>query len=172
MLGKLARTIAVLTAVLSVPMLSVTFNHPVDAATIVPAEAAAAPVVVTLAPPAKPLTPVATFKKECSACHNIFSPGYLPQRSWQAITADLTNHFGEDASLDAGTTATITAYLVSRAGDAGGKLNNWVRRIPKNKTPLRVTQTPTWLGIHGGFVNGPRMKKARSPGNCAFCHGG
>jgi hypothetical protein len=47
-----------------------------------------------------------------------------------------------------------------------------VRRIPKNKTPLRITQTPGWLGIHGGFVNSPRMKKARSPGNCAFCHGG
>lgn len=175
MLGHLARTLAVISTVLTVPVLSVSFNYPGDAATIAPADtAAAAPIVAAakLAAPAKPMTPVAAFKKECSACHNIFSPGFLPQRSWQAITADLSNHFGEDASLDPATTATITAFLVSRAGDAGGKANNWVRRIPKNKTPLRITQTPTWLGIHGGFVNSPRMKQARSPGNCAFCHGG
>ncbi len=60
----------------------------------------------------------AATKKECTSCHLMFPPEMLPARSWQKLMADLSNHFGEDASLDQATRDEIEKYLVSRAADA------------------------------------------------------
>jgi hypothetical protein len=166
MLGKLARTLATLAAVLTVPVLSVSFIQPVNAATVAPADAAAVqPLTVT-----EPLSPKEMHAKECSACHLAFPAGFLPKRSWTAIMADLTNHFGEDASLPPASVAAIEGYLLENAGDAGKKPNNWVRRIPAKETPLRISELKLFMGIHGGEVSPAAFKKAGSKANCTFCH--
>lgn len=110
-------------------------------------------------------------KKECGACHMAFQPAFLPARSWQALMSDLSNHFGEDASLtDAAVAKDITDYLVSNAGDAGGTSNGWVRRIPKNQSPLRISETPVWVREHSDEVSAAAWKKAGSKANCVACH--
>jgi nitrate/TMAO reductase-like tetraheme cytochrome c subunit len=111
--------------------------------------------------------------KECSACHMAFQAPFLPARSWQAIMGDLPNHFGEDASLtDPAVVQDITDYLVANAGDANGKMNGWVKRIPPDKTPLRITETRGWIGAHSEEVSQRMWKKAGLKSNCVACHTG
>ena len=65
------------------------------------AAALAAPLLPAHAEEGAYLPPVAdaTVAKECGACHMVFPPQLLPARSWQKLMADLSSHFGEDASL-------------------------------------------------------------------------
>ncbi len=37
--------------------------------------------------------------KGCGAYHMAFQPQMLPERSWEKIMNELSDHFGEDASL-------------------------------------------------------------------------
>lgn len=108
-------------------------------------------------------------KTECSACHMAFQPGFLPARSWQALMGNLKEHFGEDASLSAETTAAITSYLVANAADSSGKPRGFARGLPADQTPLRITDLPRFKGEHGRFSEAT-MKKADSMSNCTACH--
>ncbi len=110
-------------------------------------------------------------KKECGACHMVYPPALLPARSWEKIVGDLSNHFGEDASLPDPVRANILAYLTQNAGDSG-QTNSWfMRGVRDNVVPPRITEMPFWRGIHGGFspasFKRPGVKKR---GNCLGCH--
>ena len=108
---------------------------------------------------------------ECGACHMVYPAALLPARSWDAITSDLANHFGEDASLDQAVVDGIKAYLMSNAGDAGVRRRGLIQGLAQDQTPLRITELPLWVRIHGNFS--PRtLKKIGVAGNCAFCHQG
>lgn len=107
--------------------------------------------------------------KECGACHLAFQPGLLPRRSWEAMMANLANHFGEDASLSATVQQHITAYLTSQAGD-NSKL---ARGLAPDQTPLRISDLPKWQREHGPkhipldmWTRPPVKSKA----NCQACH--
>ena len=56
-------------------------------------------------------------KEECGSCHLAFAPSMLPASSWKRMMADLKNHFGDDATIDAASAARITEYLVANAAD-------------------------------------------------------
>jgi hypothetical protein len=133
--------------------------------------------LVLLALPASAASPwVITndnVNKECGACHMAFQPLFLPARSWQAIMSDLSNHFGEDASItDPAVLKDITDYLVANAGDANGRTNGWLRRIPPDQTPLRITELEGWVRSHSEEVGAAAFAKAGSKANCLFCHRG
>lgn len=51
-----------------------------------------------------------TVLTECGDCHMAFPPETLSTGAWKKIMANLSDHFGEDASLDEATTAKILAY--------------------------------------------------------------
>jgi hypothetical protein len=136
---------------------------------------AAAIVLVLAATPAFAASPwIITndnVKTECGACHMAYQPGFLPARSWQAIMSDLSNHFGEDATItDTAVVKDITDYLVANAGDAGGKPNRWIRRVAADETPLRITDLMGWRGAHGEVIGSAMMAKAGTAANCVFCH--
>ena len=106
---------------------------------------------------------------ECGACHMVYPAALLPARSWDAITADLANHFGEDASLEQTVVDGIKAYLMANADDVAGDGRGLIRGLPQDQTPLRITELPMFTRIHGNFS--PRtMKKIGVAGNCSFCH--
>ena len=122
-------------------------------------------------PPAKPaLSPAALFKTECGACHIPFPPAMLPTRSWTALMNGLSAHFGENASLDADAFLTLRTYLETNAADAGGRGRRILRGLKPDVTPLRITQMPFWIAIHGGEVSPSSFKRAKSKSNCAACH--
>jgi hypothetical protein len=108
---------------------------------------------------------------ECGACHMAYPAALLPARSWDAITSGLANHFGENASLDQAVVDGIKTYLMSNADDVAGRGLGLIQGLAQDQTPLRITELPLWLRIHGNF-SARTLKKIGVAGNCAFCHRG
>ncbi len=115
----------------------------------------------------------ATVTKECGACHMVFPPQFLPARSWQKLMADLSSHFGEDASLADPARQTVTTYLVDHAADATGTKggNRFLRGLSASATPLRISETPFWQNAHEE-VSARQFASAtvKTPANCVACH--
>ena len=57
------------------------------------------------------------YVKECGACHFAYSPGLLPQRSWELHMQRLDKHFGESIRLDPKTHDAVRRYLTENAAD-------------------------------------------------------
>ncbi len=89
----------------------------------------------------------ALTKEECSACHFAFPPSMLPATSWTDMMNTLESHFGEDASLDEDSVASITDYLNSNSADASW-IGNRFSRGQTNDWPIRITETDHWLREH------------------------
>ncbi|MEZ5788413.1 MAG: hypothetical protein R3D62_18485 [Xanthobacteraceae bacterium] len=112
--------------------------------------------------------------KECSACHMLYPAGLLPARSWSAMMADLANHFGDNAELDAATTKHIAGYLTANAAD-GAKQNRVVLRgLASTEMPARITALPWWMRKHEKRDRvAPATlarKGAKFKGDCKACH--
>jgi len=96
--------------------------------------------------------------KECSACHAAFGPHYLRSYAWQKIMGDLSNHFGEDASLDEATRRKIEEYYVYNAGRP-------------RKIGLRISEKKWFVREHGSKrVRENLVKKGINISNCTACH--
>jgi hypothetical protein len=119
--------------------------------------------------------PDATMTKECGACHMVYPASQLPARSWTAVMGGLGNHFGENAALDAATTKEILDLLTARAADTGGGNRRVMRSLSASQTPLRITETPSWIREHGKGRVSPlalASAKAKSASDCVACHAG
>ena len=114
----------------------------------------------------KPLQPAQTnakFQQECSTCHIAYAPGLLPAESWHKMMAGLDDHFGSDASLDAGDNKEITTFLVNNAS------NRWSAPT----APLRITESAWFKHKHDEREINPKVWKnprVKSPANCEACH--
>lgn len=84
------------------------------------------------------------YKEECSACHLAYPPGLLPAKSWDKLLTEeaLSDHFGDDASLDADALKEIRDYALQNAAD-----KSWYKRSRKIalatdnvEAPLRITE--------------------------------
>ena len=104
------------------------------------------------------------FKNECGACHLAYPARFLPSASWRALLGDLSNHFGEDASLDAETVATIEAYLVQN-----GERNTLVDEA---NPPLRISQRNWFVRQHSEGEVGwlKRNRHVKTMSDCMACH--
>lgn len=113
----------------------------------------------------------ATARAECSACHMAYHPSLLPARSWRALMAGLSDHFGEDASLDPDTAAEIEAWLVANAAEGVDTLPAHIFAAPARDAPYTLTATPAWKRVHGDLPDSLfRLVAVRSRSNCAACH--
>jgi len=104
-----------------------------------------------------------TYKQECSACHIAYPAGMLPPASWKRLMGDLSHHFGQDASLDAKTVATLSEWLVRNGGT--------LRHDPSPPPQDRITLSKWFLRQHGE-VRAATWKRAsiKGPSNCIACH--
>jgi cytochrome c553 len=103
------------------------------------------------------------WRTECGSCHVAYPPRMLPAASWRLMMAGLDQHFGEDASLDAPTAATITEFLVRESGDA------------KKEAPasMRITDTRRFRSEHDEVGDDVWTRpQIGSRANCAACHRG
>ncbi|MCG6903896.1 MAG: diheme cytochrome c [Rhodobacter sp.] len=102
--------------------------------------------------------------QECSACHVLYPPSFLPPQSWQRITSTLDQHFGEDASLPEDQAAKIRDYLVAHASS----------RFPTmsvDQAPLRISELSWFKGEHRRLFERARNDPAiGSISNCGGCH--
>jgi hypothetical protein len=102
------------------------------------------------------------YARECGSCHLAFPPSMLPARSWTALLAGLTDHFKENAEVDAATRKQLETFLVQNAG----------RDLP-GPAPLRITALPWWRHEHDEIPAATYQRKAiLSPANCGACHPG
>lgn len=117
-----------------------------------------------------PVTDARTVQ-ECASCHIAFPPSMLPAASWKRMMGGLDQHFGDDASLDAETTAAITRYLVDHAGDAPGQASKLLRGLRAGDAPLRITELPKWVREHDEVPRSDWTRKdVGRKANCAACH--
>jgi hypothetical protein len=115
----------------------------------------------------------AALAKECGACHMVFGPAFLPARSWVALMDGLHNHFGENAALDATTRQDIARYLVANAADGPNGNSHYLRGLKASQTPLRITETPYWIGKHREVSAADFLRpEVKSKANCVACHAG
>jgi len=134
--------------------------------------AMAASTVAAPAQSGQSVTGQQAFETECGACHMAYPPALLPARSWQAITSNLSDHFGEDASLDPDTTKKIADYLVANAGDTTGQGQRLLRGEPANQVPARITETRWWRQIHSEIPDAYfKRPNVMTKSNCLACHG-
>ena len=113
----------------------------------------------------------ATYKKECGACHYALNPSLLPAASWAALMTSLSEHFGEDASLDSPTTSRLAAWLVSNGAETFDTESANRFRLVAPADPYRVTATPYWVRKHASVSPVVFGRKAvRSKVNCDACH--
>lgn len=103
-----------------------------------------------------------TYQAECASCHIAYPPRFLPAASWRALMSNLGDHFGDDASLDAQTVATILQYLEANARKP---------RASDTPTPLRITETRWFRHEHGTPAKLVGKHPAiKSAANCGACH--
>ena len=131
---------------------------------------------VPLAADALRLAPVKdpVVAKECSACHMLYPAGLLPARSWSTIIAELANHFGDNAELDATTAQRVADYLAANAADRMGISSKVLRGLDLALVPKRITELPWWARKHEkkGRVGAMELarKGAKFKGDCKACH--
>ncbi len=113
----------------------------------------------------------AAYREECSACHSVHHPSLLPASIWLRMMADLQDHFGEDASLDAATTRDIATYLRAYASEAWDtEASNGFRTVSAEE-PLRITATSFWIARHQDIAEAVYTRKdIGSKVNCIACH--
>lgn len=112
-----------------------------------------------------PTNTPASFKNECGGCHLAYPPALLSAGDWQRTLADLKDHFGTDATLDAKAEQEIGTFLQRNAGNA--------RKLGAGSEPPRITRTERFIRKHREvapkYWTDPRIKSAA---NCEACHQG
>jgi cytochrome b len=112
------------------------------------------------------------YAQECGSCHMAFPPSLAPGPFWTAILADLSDHFGEDAGLEAHAAAHIRAYLTSNSAERWDTraAHEFSRANPND--PLRLTGTPFWTAMHRNIPESVFKSKAvGAKSACDKCHG-
>ena len=111
--------------------------------------------------------------QECSDCHLPYQPQMLPQRSWQKLMDGLSDHFGEELSLDDQTRDEVLGYLLENAADSGKKRgrSKFMKGLGRDDAPIRITETPRWRKKHHELPDrvwsDPRVE---FKGQCEVCH--
>jgi hypothetical protein len=128
----------------------------------------------TVARPAAASGGEALYRKECGSCHLAFPPGLLPAESHRRTLAGLEKHFGQNAELDAETSAKLETYLVANAAGAGThRKSGKILASLDGAAPLRVTEVPYFQRKHRKI--GPDVvarPAVKSLANCGACHSG
>jgi len=111
------------------------------------------------------------YAEECGACHLPHNPSLLPRASWALLMAGLDDHFGENAALDAETTADLAAWLDAHAAEsADTKPAHRLRAVDPQK-PFQISASPYWVRKHRDIADATFASRAvGGKGQCAACH--
>ncbi len=114
------------------------------------------------------------YVNECGSCHTAYAPGLLPARSWHKMMGELSNHFGDDASLSEPQRLEITQALEALAADniqASMRMRRINTAIPPTAVPLRIVETGYFKYMHDEVRPSIwKRKKIGTLANCMACH--
>ncbi|HEY1863895.1 MAG TPA: cytochrome b/b6 domain-containing protein [Roseiarcus sp.] len=123
----------------------------------------------SLGVPTDPLDPI--YAQECGSCHMAYPPSLAPSSAWIAIMDGLSEHFGEDASLEPALVSRIRAYLTANAAEKWDTRAAHELQRSKPQDPLRLTATPFWIRMHRGIPESVFKSRAvGARGACEKCH--
>lgn len=112
--------------------------------------------------------------KECGDCHMVYFAEMLPRRSWVKILNDLSNHFGEDASVNPKVLTDIIDHHVANASDMVNSrgARKWREGLNKNEAPDSITLAPRFIRKHDDneFTWMWEKRKVKSKADCVACH--
>jgi len=112
------------------------------------------------------------YKNECSSCHFLYPPEFLPKRSWEVLMKGSDKHFWENLALDEKTSKELLSYLIENSAERGR--SEWAGKILKSigsATPLKITETPYILKEHRKIKTDVfKRKSIGSFSNCGACH--
>lgn len=105
---------------------------------------------------------------ECGDCHMAFPPETLSTVAWTKIINGLEDHFGEDASLDAATTAHILDFHLKNSNDVTNvrASKKWRMSFPV----MRIVDANRFIKKHKGCEAAWVHKDVGSKANCLACH--
>lgn len=116
------------------------------------------------------------WQEECGSCHLAYQPGLLPSKSWEKLlnAKALSNHFGDDASLDNDTLRELHDYALENAADKS--FHKRSRKIAvateQGDAPLRITDVRYIKRKHheipDKMIKG--NKDVKSLSQCNACH--
>ena len=115
------------------------------------------------------------FVEECASCHLLYPPFLLPKKSWKKMMTSLSDHFGDDASLDEVDRRDIEAYLLKNSAETSTKEAAFyiLKSIPPKKDIISISQTPYWKKRHKEINKTLfESKEVRTKANCKACHQG
>ena len=117
-----------------------------------------------------PLNAPDSYTSECSDCHDAYHPSLRTHATWNNILDNLSDHFGEDASLDDETTAEINAYLTAHdAATFDTEVSHRVGRVDTDTG--RMTDVPFWKKRHEDIADDVfSQSDIGSKINCNACH--
>jgi hypothetical protein len=111
------------------------------------------------------------YARECGSCHFAYPPSLATAQNWTAVMNGLSDHFGENASLDPGATATIRDWLVANASERWDTQAAQMVRRASQSDPQRITATPAWVEVHSAIPEAVfRSAAVGAKGACAACH--
>ena len=135
-----------------------------------------------------PLLPA--YVQECGSCHVAFPPELLGAASWQRLMDGLARHFGSDASVDAQTARTLSAWLQAHAGSGQRAAvappedritqGAWFRREhrevsarcgpPAGGRMPATSAGPSAVSTRPGAPATTQAPRTASASDCAACH--
>ena len=109
-----------------------------------------------------------TVLSECGDCHMAFPPETLSKMAWTKIINGLEDHYGEDASLDAATTAHILDFHLKNSNDVTNvrASQKWRMAFPA----MRIVEANRFIKKHKGCEAAWVHKDVGSKANCLACH--
>ena len=111
--------------------------------------------------------------RECSDCHLLYRPEMLPAASWKMIMGNLTNHFGEDATLPEPLRTEIEAYHMANASDVSRhrRAQKFLEGVDLTNPPKKITDTPRFIRKHDELDPAVFASKGvGSKARCDACH--
>lgn len=107
--------------------------------------------------------PLPEYVQECASCHIAFAPRLLPAASWQRVVAQLSRHYGTDASVDAATARTLSAWLQANAGSG--------KRAREQPPEDRITRAAWFQREHDELPAATwSLPAVKNPTHCEACH--
>jgi hypothetical protein len=107
--------------------------------------------------------PLPAYTQECASCHMAYPPRLLPAAAWQRVMDNLSRHYGTDASIDAGTVRTLSAWLQAHAGSG--------KRAREQPPEDRITRAAWFQREHDEVPAATwKLPAVKTPANCAACH--
>lgn len=113
------------------------------------------------------------WQEACSECHIAYHPSLLPNRSWQRMLNEQSDHFGEDLFLAPETIAVLRRFTAESAADRVDREVSWrtLQSLNDGEAPLRITDTPYWKSVHREIAADVwKRPSVNGKFNCAACH--